>query len=266
MASDATRGKVREAGGTLPAARLQPLPFLEPHRLLDLLEEDLSVIEAGLRVAARDVPIPSAGVDLRADALCTDSSRRVVVMTVAERLDAATLGRAIEARSWIETSLPALRALSPALQGDARDVRCVVLTSRIEPSATSLLSRIAEPRPTVYEISFFESPTGIAIDVRSASSGASSRERHRPERRGEREHGETSVPVEGGGDPLAGIPLTAAEAAEFRRMADARAARSPIPSDPRPSQPARPAPASGMRHPSAAAPLAPGWPIAFVEN
>jgi len=195
----------------LPAARLQPLEVFDPDRILTLLEEDPSLIEPGLRLAGRDIPLPDSAGGGSVQALCVDAAGRAAGVWILGRLSAGDLGACMAARQWIEEALPTLRAVSPSLKGNGAEVRCLILTGRVDPSAAALLASVMDRRPTVLEIALFESPDGIAVNVRPAAGEPGNR---------------PAVPRQPstppGADPLTAIPLTSEEASEFRRLVDAR--------------------------------------------
>src|SRR5262245_28056875 len=112
-----TRDPVRETGGKLPAARLQSIPFPQPQRFITVLDDDLSVIEPGLRLAARDVPLPEDAGGGTIEALCADASGKAVALKIVERIEPRELFDALAARAWLYENLATLRAVCPALAG-----------------------------------------------------------------------------------------------------------------------------------------------------
>jgi hypothetical protein len=221
----------------LPAARLQPLPFLEPTRLLDLVEQDPSLIEAGLRIVARRVSLPVKSGGTVLDALASDSRNRCVLLRSAESLTPRIIEEILAARGWISESLPTLRSLRPDLPAGG-EIRCVLLTSRVDEAAGALLSLLAGAAPEVLMVHAFDSPSGLALSVVAAATAVAIPAAARP-----RPSPTPSPAAERRPSPLAGIPLTADEMAEFRRVSSARShvARSPSAAEPRPATDFHPA-------------------------
>jgi len=220
----------------LPAARLQPLPFLEPTRLLDLVDQDPSLIEAGLRIVARHVALPVNGGGIVLDALASDARGSCVLLRIIERITPRIIEGTLAARGWISDTLPTLRILRPDL-GSSNEIRCVLLASGLEEAAASLLALLAGSAPEVLLVHAFDSPAGLALSVGGAPSGAKAaggRSRLSP--------APTTV-AEMKTSPLAGIPLTADEVAEFRKVSSARphSQRSPSPAESRPASDFHPA-------------------------
>jgi len=222
----------------LPAARLKPLPFPDPARLIDLVEQDPSLVEPGLRIAARRIPLPHRAGGMTLDALALDAAGRCLLLRAAEILTARTLEEALAARAWIVESLPAIGSLCPPLAGAKADVRCLLLTSRLDESAAPLIAILEGAGVEVSEVQAFDSPGGLALSVRSLAPRAkppalerSGRALAAPEGARERR-----------ADPLAGIPLSAEEAAEFRKLSseDVEAQRSVVGADRRPATAFRP--------------------------
>jgi hypothetical protein len=233
----------------LPPSRLQPLPFPEPARLTDLLEHEPSLLEEGLSVVARDLPFPSVGPDSALELLTADGQGRVTAISVAVELTVQKIEETLEIRSWIERNIGTLAAIAPSLKGCSGPARCLLLAGDLSPGARRLLAFLAEPRPEVFRVDLFDSPSGPAICLRPAIpagkgvTGASfSRDAQRTETPGPPQE-------ERGTDPLVGMPLSAEEAAEFRRLA--------VPQEVRP--------AAVERH-GRAAPLEPVGRAMIVEN
>ncbi|HXI02602.1 MAG TPA: hypothetical protein VNI57_05440 [Candidatus Saccharimonadales bacterium] len=195
----------------MPATRLQPLPFPEPERFIAFIEEEPSLLEPGLRIVAKRLPLPGAGPGVAVDLLALDSGGRVTAIDVREVIAARSLETAAAARSWLRGNLSTVRALCPALAGAGAQPRSVIIGGRIDPAADVLLGILAPPHPTLYQASLFDSPTGPAISFRTLSISRPLVSAPSGEDAG------SSAPP-GAGDPLAGIPLTADEVAEFRRL------------------------------------------------
>jgi hypothetical protein len=141
------------------------------------------------------------------------------------------------ARGWISESLPTLRSLRPDLPAGG-EIRCVLLTSRVDDAAGALLSLLAGAAPEVLMVHAFDSPSGLALSVVAAASTVALPAAVRP-----RPSPVPSSAAERGASPLAGIPLTADEMAEFRRVISPRSPvpRSPSPAGPRPATDFHPA-------------------------
>lgn len=231
----------------MPATRLKPLPFLEPERLIALVEQDPSLLEEGLRVVARGIPVPALAPEARIDLLAIDSEKRLNAILIAGSAGAEFLERGLGLRGWLAENLATLRAVMPGLAGCSNRLRIRILTGALVPSTESFLVQLESARPEVSLLEFFESPTGIALAVRPwAPAGAKPESRPAPAPPAARPEELKIEPP--GEDPLSGIPLSAEEAAEFRKLAAHPATRRPR-REPRPaSEPT----------------LAP--PGAFVEN
>ena len=201
-------GAIRGAGGTLSAARLQPLPFPDPPSLISLIEKDPSLVESGLRPAARQIPMPASAGGGNVDLACVDSAGRLVAILVVPRVTGSVLEAAMAARAWLGEGLPTLRALCPALAGASPEVRCLLLAGSVEPGAALLLADAAG-RLEVLVATLFETSSGQAAWIRPAAPA--------PRAAGARR--EPQGPTATRRDPHAGIPVTAEEANEFRRIA-----------------------------------------------
>jgi len=225
----------------LPAARLQPLPFLDPERLITLLDQDPSLIEPGLRIIARGVPLPASLGPITLDALASDAGGGAAAIRIVECVLPRTVEEALTARAYLLEHLPTLRALCPALAGPSSHIRCLILAGAISPAAASLVSLLTDPAPEIFEIGAFDSPSGLAISVRRPARAARASERS-PSDRG----AVSPAPIPARGDPLSGLPLTAEEALEFGRIAAAHPPPNHRPgaagADPLPGAAARPAP------------------------
>jgi len=221
----------------LPAARLQPVPFLESARLLDLVEQDPSLVEAGLRIVSRQVSLPAKGGGIVLDALASDARGRCVLLRAIEKVTPRIVEETLAAREWISRCLPTLRSLRPDLPVN-NEIRCLLLTSEVEEAAASILSLLAGSAPEILEVHAFNSPSGLALSVGTAASGADVASRRQP-------HPPAPPPpaAERKLSPLAGIPLTADEVAEFRKVSSIRpqAQRSTSPPDSRPATDFHPA-------------------------
>lgn len=193
----------------MPAARLKPLPFPEPSRLLDLVEQDPSLVEPGFRLVARRVPLPPRGGGIVLDALASDASGRCVLLRAIEKLTPRGIEEILTARAWITENLPTLKALCPQLGVGAGETRCLVLASEIEEPTESLLSLLAGASVEIVEVHAFDSPSGLALSVRALAPHAKKRPVDAPASTGAEERRS---------NPLAGIPLTADEVAEFRKL------------------------------------------------
>jgi hypothetical protein len=231
----------------LPPARLQPIPFPDPRRFIALLDDDLSVIETGLRIAARDVPLPPDAGGGAIEALCADASGRALALRIAERIDPHGLFDALAARSWLQENLATLRAVCPALAGVAREARCLVIAGRIDPAAAAPLEPLGASAPELYQVELFQTAAGIALNLKRVIAATVDRGR------AVAPAAKQTSPATGTGDPLSGIPLSSEEAAEFRRLA-----AEPLPrpvsrtesraAAPRPASPAAPITASFMEN------------------
>ena len=201
----------------MPAARLQPLPFPDPARLLDLIEQEPSLIEPGLTIVARRLPIPFKDEALTLDGLAYDARLRCVAIRAVECLTPQAVEQMLVARGWIAECMETLRALSPQLARCGNGARAMLIAGSVEPAASTLLAHLASAAPEVLEVHLFELPTGLALDVRvvvpvtTAARPSAPAQTPRP------------APIEREMNPLAGIPLTSEELAEFRRLSTARA-------------------------------------------
>jgi len=198
----------------LPAARLQPLPFPEPSHLIDLVEQDPSLLEPGLRVVVRRVPLPDKIGAGSLDALAVDASGRCVGLRVAERATPHVLEEAIAARAWLSEAMPTLRAVCPQI-GSSPHVRFLILASDRDEMSAAIQAFLAAAGVEVARVQAFDSPSGLALCVRTP--GARAPQPEAP--------AATAIPkapsaVTAGrrSDPLSGIPLSAEEAAEFGRL------------------------------------------------
>lgn len=236
----------------MPAARLQPIPFPKPQRFIDLLDGDLSVIEPGLRIAARDVPLPDDAGGGAIEALCADASGKALALKIVERIDPHGLFDALAARSWLQENLATLRAVCPALAGGAREARCLVLAGKVDPAASAILEPLGLSAPDLYLVDLFQTGGGVAVTMKQVAPAIADRgpgvaPGARPE-----------PPAPGAGDPLSGIPLSADEAAEFRRLAAEHTARPAARPEFRGAEPRAAAPRQASTSPTV--------PSAFMEN
>jgi len=211
----------------LPASRLQPLPFFEPGRLIAFIEQDPSLLEPGLRLIAREVPMPSVGAGAKIDLLAADGDGRVVAILIAAGMTGGHLETALAARTWLRENHPTLRSLNPVLAECGEEVRCLILAGAITRAGRAFLAHMAEPRPEVLEVSCFESASGPAICVQPVRPGIPFPEVRPPEERAPalRETVAGFTPRARLGDPLSGIPISPEEAAEFRRLVSPPPAR-----------------------------------------
>jgi len=224
-------------GGGSPVLRLQPAPFPDPPTLIALIEQDPSLIGAGFHPAAREVPLPAAAGLPRAGLIGADAEGRLVAVVVVRTFDGAGLEAAHALRGWLEETAPTLRTLCPALARAGAGARCVVLAERVEPAATTFLRSAPAGFPEVMEVALFDTASGPAIWLSPAGAAARAA---RPAPAPPAEHatrpavGATSPLTSS--DPLAGIPLTVEEAAEFRRLSEAAPQRSEPQSSPHPAR------------------------------
>ncbi|MBI3450718.1 MAG: hypothetical protein HY049_17615 [Acidobacteria bacterium] len=201
----------------MPAARLQPLPFPDPARLLDLIEQEPSLIEAGLTLVARRLPIPVKGDAVTLDGLAYDARGRCVAIRAVECLTPRSVEQMLVARGWIAESLETLRALSPQLAKCGNGARALLMAGSVEPAAATLLAHLASGAPEVLEVHAFELPTGLALHVTALTpipAGSARPAAPAPSAK--------PAPIDREMNPLAGIPLTSDELAEFRRLSMAR--------------------------------------------
>lgn len=251
----------------MPVARLKPLPFLAS-RLTALLEEDPSPIEPGLRVAARKVPLPDAAGGGAFDLLAADEAGRAAGVRILERVEAGAVAWALGARAWLQTILPTLRAVCPALQGEGGETRCLLVGGVVDPAAVRLVEAISEGRIRLLEAALFESPAGAALSVRAVAGEAPSPRVSAP--RAGAGAADLERPSAGpGADLLTGIPLTAEEAAEFRRIEVRGSDRAAPAASAGPKGTPRPLPPGGMTAPPPAALAERGAGVSragFVEN
>ena len=208
----------------MPAARLKPLPFPDPQSLVSLVEQDPLLIESGLRVAARGVPLPPSAGGGVIDALAADASGGAVLLRAVETVTTGAIGECIAASVYVAENLATLRALCPALAGASPKVRCLILASRVEAGAEALQAMLGDGRPEIFDIALFDSSSGMAISARPHEAKS-----HAPAAMPF--HGEATATASA--DPLSGIAVSAEEADEFRRLAAAQ----PLP-------PIRPAPSA----------------------
>jgi hypothetical protein len=206
----------------LPATRLQPLPFPEPERFVAYIEEDPSLIEPGLRIVARRLPLPGAGDGVGVDLLAVDTQGRITAIDVRPQMTVHSVETAMAARSWIQGNLPTLKALCPSLEDAAAHTRSLLIGGRMDPSLESFVSLLAPPRPDLLEASLFDSPSGPAISLRPVGVAAPMPTVRRAHVPALAERLPDSPSAEVPADPLAGIPLTAEELAEFRQIMASR--------------------------------------------
>jgi len=194
----------------LPPSRLKHLPFAEPARLIAYIEQDPALLEAGLRLVARGLPVPGAGPGVGIDLLAVDGRGGVMAIRVVESATSRDVEDCIAIRAWLSANLPTLRSISPALNGTGSEIRIVLMAERFVPAARAILAQMSGRRPETLEVQLFESPSGPAIALRSPEGlGAEAPEAEAPRPRA-REAASS--------DPLSGIALTPAEAEEFRSL------------------------------------------------
>lgn len=204
----------------MPVTRLQPLAFPEPERFIAYIEEDPSLVEEGLTVVSRHLPLPGAGPAVILDLLAVDSDARIVHIDVRPVVTASALETAAAAREWICHNLATLQALCPPLARATGGVRSVIIGGRLDPVLESLLAQISRSRPDIYVASLFESATGPAVSLRplapqpgiqdlTAATAATVPAR-------------AAVAEAAPSDPLAGIPLSPEEFSEFQQLVSRR--------------------------------------------
>ncbi len=199
----------------MPATRLKPLPFSEPERIARWIEEDPSLLENGLRIIAKKLPLPSPGGPLHVDLLAIDREGRPTAIFLRESIGASAMEAAAAARAWLRQSLPALRALCPPLAEARAEARSILIGGRVEPAAEMMAAGFGNPRPEILRASLFEAPGGAAVSFEAAS--------------GPHPQAEPAAPgIEASllQDPLAGIPLTTEEVEEFRKLTSRQLSRA----------------------------------------
>lgn len=205
----------------MPATRLKPLPFTEPERLARWIEEDPSLLESGLRIVGRHVPLPASGGSLLADLLAIDRHGRPAVVFIGESIGARALEAALAARGWLRQSLPALRTLCPALAEATYETRAILIGGRVEEATDLIAAGLSTLRLEIFRASVFETASGAAISLEPAYGPAWPSE---PAATGA--EAPAASGAEAAADPLAGIPLTSEEVEEFRRLASTHVARA----------------------------------------
>ncbi len=202
-------------GGTLPATRLKPLPFSEPERIARWIEEDPSLLENGLRIIAKQLPLPSPGGPLHVDLLAIDREGRPATVFLRESIGASALEAAAAARTWLRQNLPALRILCPPLAEARAEARSILIGGHVEPSAEMMAAGLGNPRPEIFRASLFEAPGGAAVCFEAASGAHPRAEPAAP-----------GLEVSMLRDPLAGIPLSTEEVEEFRMLTSRQLTRA----------------------------------------
>ena len=140
------------------------MPFLEPGRLVAYIEKDPSLFEVGLSVVAREIPIPAAAPGAKLDLLALDAETTLTAITVSELATGRTIETCLAMRAWLQENLTTLRAMTPQLgKASGTAMRSVLLAGHVSPAARNFVSQLAEPRPEIFEVQIFSSPTGPAI-------------------------------------------------------------------------------------------------------
>jgi hypothetical protein len=213
----------------LPVTRLHPLTFPEPDRFIGFLEEDPALIEPGLRIVARRLPLSGAGGAVVIDLLAIDRDSRIVLIDVKARLSVLALETAAAAREWISKNLATLRVLCPPLTSAADATRAILIGGRVEPALESLLEQASLPGTEVYAASAFRTPDGTGLSLRRAGRVHADRDARDGTLPGIGEStGAAPRSARAGSlapDPLSGIPISAEETAEFRRLVAVRRVR-----------------------------------------
>ena len=198
----------------MPPSRLQPLPFVEPARLIAYLEQDPSLLEAGLTLLARRLPVPAAGPGLVIDLLALDGAGALTAIDVSELATGRTLEKCLAIRSWLQSNLSTLRSLVPGLAAAGREIRSVLISGHFAPAARSILLQISSQRPETLEVQIFEGPSGPALCFQTLPGLQPAGDAPLFESGPALEAVASPAPS----DPLAGIPLSAEEAEEFRSL------------------------------------------------
>lgn len=216
----------------MPPSRLQPLPFVEPARLIAYIEQEPALLEAGLRLVARGLPVPGAGPGLSIDLLAVDGLGRVAAIRVVEMASGRDVEDCVAIRSWLSANLPTLRSIAPALSAAGREIRAVLVAGNFSPAARAILAQMTATRPEPLEVRLFDSAAGPAVCFQPPEGVQARLPEPAPER--------IAAPSASAADPLSGIPLSAAEAEEFRSLETPSSPAYPESFEPRSS--ARPAP------------------------